>query len=252
MPPCRRDFHAPLGAFLAEDIGKVHVIGPGGPFGFLPQGFPVTFRIPDQEVGGVLPLFQDAEHVVQCADAEDQRLAEIHGLQGRPFRQDGPFESAPDRQFHHGQGSRHVADAPVQAQLAHNEVLFQSGQLPLPRGGDDSEGDGQVVTAALLVQVGGGQVDDDFLSGDAKALRLQGRHRPEEALLHRGVSESDQVDSDAEGDFHFHHDRDRFDSDALRSVYIDQHIRFSPNLRKKRAGEGKKRKNVAKCFRLFQ
>ena len=71
------------------------------------------------------------------------------------------------------------------------------------------------------------------------------------------------MNPDPQGDIHLHRHRNRLDPDALRAMYIYQHTcffldwsklltRFCPNLRKTAGSEGKKRKNVAKCFGLFQ
>ena len=171
-------FHASLRAFLSQDVGKVHVFGRNGPLPLLTEGRPVAFRVPDQQVRGIFLLFQDAEHVVQRPDAEHQGLLEIHGLQSRPFRKDGTPESVCDGKLHHRQGPRHIADASVQPQFAHDEVLLQPGQGPLLRGGDDSQGDGQVIPASLLVQIGRCQIDHNLLPRNPEPLRLQGSHRP--------------------------------------------------------------------------
>ena len=101
-------------------------------------------------------------------------------------------------------------------------------QGPLLRRGNDAQGDGQVIAAALLVQIRGCQVDDNLLPGDAEPLRLQRCHRPQKALLHRRIGQSHQMNPDPQGDIHFHRHRNRLDPDALRSMYIYQHISFLP------------------------
>ena len=248
VPPGRSDFHAPLGPFLAQDVGKVHVLRPLGALPFQPQGLPVAGGVPDQEVRRIILLSQDTKHVVESLHSIYQRLVKVHCFQGRPFRQDDPLVAGTDGKFHHRQGSGYVTDASVQTQFAHNEVFLQPRQFFLPRGGNDSQGDGQVIPAALLVQIRRCQVDDNLLPRDSESLRLQGRHRPQQALFHGRIGQSHQMDSDSERDIHLHRDRNRLDSDTLRSMYIDQHTHFCPKMRNSLRTGDRKRKNVAEFF----
>ena len=96
-----RNLHAALGAFLPDDIGKIHkgAKGEGGLF----QCPVVAFRVPDQEVRRVLALLQDKQHVFQRLHAKHLRLREIGRLQCTLFREDAPLESLLQGQFHHGQ-----------------------------------------------------------------------------------------------------------------------------------------------------
>ena len=112
-PGAPMNIHAPLRALLAEDVGKVHVIGRHGPLPLLPEGGAIAFRVPDEKVRGVFFLLQDPQDVVQRPDAVNERFIEIHRLQGRPLREDGPLESVLDGEFHHGQGRSSTSPAPA-------------------------------------------------------------------------------------------------------------------------------------------
>ena len=98
------------------------------------------------------------------------------------------------------------------------------------------------------MQVGRGQVDDDFLARNPESFGLQGRYGSQQALPYGRIREADEVDADAQRDVHLHRHRNRFDPDAFCSMYIDQHVRFCPKLRKSVQAEGKKQKNVVKFF----
>ena len=50
----------------------------------------------------------------------------------------------------------------------------------MPGSGDDAQGDGDVISAALLVEVRRGQVDDNLLSGDAESFGLALKQRRKE------------------------------------------------------------------------
>ena len=106
-----RNLHAPLGAFLPDDIGKIHkgAKGEGGLF----QCPAVAFGVPDEEVRRVIALLQNQQHVFQRPNAEHLRLREIGRLQGTLFREDAPLESLLQGQFHHGQGAAYGPKASV-------------------------------------------------------------------------------------------------------------------------------------------
>ena len=238
MAARRGDFDTAFRAFLAEDVREVHVIRLLAPVRFRLLRFPVGGRVPDEQVGRVFLLFQDAEDVVQRPDAEYGGFLPVDCLEGGLLGQDAAGAPLPDGHLDHRQGAGHRPDAAVQAQFPHDQVLLQSGQASLLRGGDDAEGDRKVIAAALFVQVGGGEVDDDFLAGNAEPLGLQGRDGPEQAFPDGGVGQADEVEADASGHFHFHSDGHGVDADAFGPVDIDEHVlrglRFSRKHREKR------------------
>ena len=72
-------------------------------------------------------------------------------------------------------------DAAVQAQFADRRPLLQTVGRQHPHGAHQAQGDGQVVVAALLLHVGGGEVDGDAL-GQGQAKAGEGRPHPLAAL----------------------------------------------------------------------
>ena len=73
------------------------------------------------------------------------------------------------------------------------------------------------------MEIGGGQIDDNFPSRDAESLGLQGGDKAEQALLDGGVRQSDEVDADPAADLDLYQNGHRFDADALGRMYIDEH-----------------------------
>ena len=168
-------------------------------------------------------LRQDFQHVVDRLDAEDLRVAAVGRFQGGTERQDAAPPAGGHRQFRDRQGAGDLAHAPVQPQLPEDEVIAQAAELALPRGLDDAEGDREVIAAAALVEVGRGQVDDDFPAGDVKPLGLEGGDETEQAFLDGRIGQSHEVDAHAAADFNFYQNGNRLDADAFGGMYIDEH-----------------------------
>ena len=217
------DLDAALGAFLADDVGEIHP-GAGARRGH-PRAvdLAVAHRVPDQEVVAVLAPLQDAHDIVEPLHAIDLHVLEFRRLQGGIQGQDDPLVAGLAGHLGDGERPRHRPDAPVQAELSHQQEMPGARQFPLPGSGDDADGDRQVVAAAVLAQVGGGQVDDDPLAGNPESQRLQRRGRAQEALLDGRVGQSDQVDPDPPVDVDLHRHFDGVDPDAFRTVNVCQH-----------------------------
>ena len=190
MATADRYFRRPFGSFLPDDFGKIHVPASVRRL----RGRPGIFRpVPDQQVVPVLLLLQHRQHVGQRVHSVDARLPEFGRLQCRLRRQDASLEAKPHRHFRIGQRSRHRTDRSIQAQLPHDQILVQSTQISLVGSGNNTQCDGEVVSAAVLMKIGGGQIDNYFLSGDVEIHRLQRSHRAEQALFHRHVRQPDQM-----------------------------------------------------------
>ncbi len=168
VSPGRGNFNGPLGPFLPDDVGEIHARRSLFLLLGLALGLPETTGVPDKHFGRILFLFQDGQHIGQRLYPEEQGVPVLDRLHGRPGGQDGSRQALFHRQFHHGQRTRHLADRSVQTQLSHDNVASQSGQVPLPRSRDDSQGDGHVIPAPAFGQVGRRQVDDNFLSRHAE------------------------------------------------------------------------------------
>ncbi len=61
-------------------------------------------------------------------------------------------------------------------------------------GGENADGDGQIETASLLGQIGGGQIDCDVLGGELEIAVEQGTAHPIPRLLHRGFRQAHHVE----------------------------------------------------------
>ena len=221
MLPRAGNFHPALGPLLPNDIGKIH-IAPGRA-GRCFQFLPVQLRIPDEKVRRVFFLLQDAEYVVQRAHTEEVHAGVVHSLERRLLGQDAAAEPLPDGQFHHGKRAVHGADTAVQSQFSHDQVFVQRPQIPLGRCSNNAQGNGEVVAAALLVEVGRGQVNDYLLAGNVEPPGLQRRHRAQEAFLDGGIGKTDQMDSHAKRDVHFHSYGNGVYSHAFGAMNVYEH-----------------------------
>ncbi len=74
----------------------------------------------------------------------------------------------------HRQGPFDGAQAAVERHLAHNDVVAQPFGTHLAVGGEDTDGQGQVVGGALLAYVGRGHIDDHAALRDVVAAMHQG------------------------------------------------------------------------------
>ena len=166
MSPGRSNFDGPFGAFLPDDIGKIHVRRSRFLLLRLPLSLLEARGVPDQHFGRIFFFLQDGQHIGQRFHPEKQGVPVFDRFHGRPDRQDGARESLFPRQFHHGQRPRDLANRSVQSQLSHDDVASQSGQVPLLRCSNNPQGDGHVIPAPALGQVGRRQIDDNFLSRD--------------------------------------------------------------------------------------
>ena len=90
----------------------------------------------------------------------------------------------------HGEDAVGVADSAVEGKLAQEEGCALLG-LDLTGGHQDAGGDGEVVGGALLLEVGGRQVDGDAAHGEDEAGVLDGGADPLAGLLDGGVREAD-------------------------------------------------------------
>ena len=123
-----------------------------------------------------------------------------------------------------GEGTRDSAQASVKPQLAHYDELGRQGEIALPRSGNDADGDGQVIAAAVLAQVSRGEVDDNFLSGDVVPKGFQRRCGAQQAFLDSGICQPDKMNAYAALDSDLDKDLDRLDSKTFCSSDVCQHF----------------------------
>src|SRR5690606_10741170 len=84
-----------------------------------------------------------------------------------------------------GQQAVHRPQFAVEGELGDELVVAEVLRRQLSRGGENAEGDGQVVAAALLGNIGGGEVDGDAPGREVEVGVEQGAAHPLPALLHR-------------------------------------------------------------------
>ena len=150
-----RDLHTAFRLLLPDDFREIH-IGRNGIRqlrGLLQAG--IFRRVPDQQV--FLRPFprKDADRFFQRTDTIYFRLPDFHRFHRGTHGQDTATETVSDRHLGIGQGPRDLTDFPVETEFSHDEILAEPGQSPLFGGCDDAQGDGKVVAAAVLTQIGG-------------------------------------------------------------------------------------------------
>ena len=221
VPARDRNLRPAFCALLAYYLREIHVAALQCAAPDFSHVVPVSRCVPDEQVVRRLLLFQDAEHVRNAAHPVNERLPVFYRLHSRAFRQYAACKSAVDGQFGIGEGARDLPHRAVQSQLPHDQILAEPGHGALARGRDNPERDGQVVSAAAFVQVGGRQVDDYLFSRDMEAQRLQRGYGTEQALLHRHVRKAHQVDAYSHRNVHFYRNGYGVDSYSLGADDVD-------------------------------
>jgi len=111
------------------------------------------------------------------------------------------------------QRARDRREPPVEAELAERQVAGEGIGRYCADGTHQAQRDGQIVVAALLGQVGGGEVDGDALGRQAQARGDQRRAHPLARFLHRLVGQADDKESRQAGrNLHLHVDEHRIDA----------------------------------------
>jgi hypothetical protein len=125
-----------------------------------------------------------------------------------------------DRRRQHAGGG---GEAAVEPQLAQRQVTGERVGRDGADGGHQCQRDGQVVMAALLGQVGGGEIDGDAPRRQAEARSGQRGPHPLTGFLHRLVGQADNQElGNTRCDLHLHVDGDRLDAlkrDGLHPRY---------------------------------
>jgi hypothetical protein len=102
-------------------------------------------------------------------------------------------------------------DLAVEAQLAERHPPIQHFRWQDAHGPHQGEGDGEIVVAALLRDVGGGEVDDQPFGREGEAEPGKGGPHPFAALAYRLVAETDDHEGDrARGQLNLHVHAARF------------------------------------------
>ena len=164
VPSGRRHLEGPFDVPLPLDLLKIDGVHRRGHQVLRPPGRRVNVR-------GAGHQADDLDKVAKAINGEagdQRRLLLVH------MRDDKPLEPQTLDQDGDGEDAGHGLEAPVQGQFADEEIIAQAlgGEDPLL--GQEAQGDGQIEGRALLLPVGGGQVDGDLPGRDVVTAVLQG------------------------------------------------------------------------------
>ena len=135
----------------------------------------------------ILRAAQHRQNFIQIPYAIDPDAAQLDRFAGRSLRKDATIQAQLLSQLGHRKGARDLPQATVQAEFAHDQVAVQIRQAGLLGSGNDAQGDGQIIAAALFVQVGRRQVDDNLFARHPEAFGMQGRYGAQETFLDSSV-----------------------------------------------------------------
>jgi hypothetical protein len=180
VTPGGGDLQRPLGVFLTFDVAQVEA------------GFRLQYRT-GRRLAHHLRASEMVHQRDQRARREDGRIARPGRFRTAGFGTDEAKAPAA-RGDGGGQGPGHRHDTPVQGQLADRAPAVQAVRRDDAHGAHDGERDRQVVVAAFLGQVGGGEVHDDALARHGQAKARKRASNPLAAFADRLVAEADNDD----------------------------------------------------------
>ena len=114
--------------------------------------------------------------------------------------------------YSYGQRPADRAERSVQRQLTHDHVALEGLCWDLPIGGEDAEGQRQIIGRALLPKVGRAHVDHEALAGELIAAGLDGGDDAVLTLLDGGIGEPDELEVAAGRAVDFDRHRPRLDT----------------------------------------
>ena len=130
---------------------------------------------------------QEADGAVERVDAKNRHAFDQRSLLGRHRGEQEAAAALAAGETRHRQGAAHRARGAGQAEFTGNQPLPEVFGLELPRGRQDSERDGQVVTRPLLAQMPGREVDRGAGAGRTEAAVHKRGDDAVVGLFHRGV-----------------------------------------------------------------
>jgi hypothetical protein len=176
-----RDLEGPFRVLLALDVLEVHGIDGRGD----------ELALVETAGRDLARLAQEPDDPDEVLEGVDLEVADERGLPGVGPRDDDAAEAAPPGHQRDRQGAAHRLEAPVEGQLAGEEIVAEPLRRDDFEEGQEAEGDGQVEGRALLPPVGRGQVDGDALRFHVVAAVLEGGPDPLLALADSGVGQAD-------------------------------------------------------------
>ena len=195
----RGDLQGPLGRLLTLDIGEVElgaaVLGEHG--------------LGRREHLGALPVVDQRRHMVGRQHRRRAGPGRLGPVLGRTH--DGAAQAGGGQGGGHDAG--HRRDAPVERQLAQDQMLAHDVVRQRAQGLHQGDRDGQVVMAAFLDHPRGRQVDRNAPARQGQADGRQGGTHPLPALAHGLVGQADDGEGRLAGDQRdLHLDRQRLDA----------------------------------------
>ncbi len=228
VAPRGGDLQRPFGALLPLDLAQV---GHGAPLHHRP-------RLGRAQHLGPAKMIDQADQGTRRQQPHIPRPGRLRPVR---LRTDQAQPHAVDR---HGrrQGPADACDLAVQPQFADRRPAVQRVRPDHAHRSQHGQGDGQIEMAALLGQVGGGQIGDHLLGGQRQADAGEGAAHPFAAFGHRLVRQSD----DGEGSSG-RADLLHFDVDPARIDAVERHRHHSSRHRVLSLGKENKSRTQANC-----
>ena len=131
----------------------------------------------------------------------------------------------------HRQHARHRGQGAIQIQLSHRVVFRQFIHRQHVHGQQQPNGDGQIIMAAFLGQIGGRQIGRDTLWRQGQSNRAQGAPHSLPALSHRLVRQPDNGERrQAGGKLHLHVHRQGLNTLECHRPYMGHRAPTSPTI----------------------
>ena len=217
MPSCSCDFQASLRTLLTDDFREIHRTRQSlifiGCLTFL------HFQVITRLFAGQYP-----QHIIQGINSIHLDGIILYSFKRRHPGQYTSRQSLLGRKFDNRQGAGNLPHPAIQSQLSHYQVFLKKRQIPLTGGGNDSQGNRHIISAALLVHVSRSQVDDDLLARYPEPHRLQRGHCPQKTFLHCSICKSNKMNPDARSYVNLYSYRYGIYPDTLCSMNVYQHI----------------------------
>ena len=199
-------------------VGKVEVEVVLGGGGFSPGV---------DDGGGQLPVaVEEVDHLFDVVDPVDVQPVDDGGLSHVGTGHDESVEPLGPSQYGNGQRAAYGEYRAVEREFTHNHVAAEFLGRNLFGGGQDTDGQRQVVGRTLFSQVGRCEVDNELAVRKFVAVVLQGRAYAFVALFYGGVGQPYHVEVNALRTVYF--DGYGQGVDALHgcSENFDQHLAF--------------------------
>ena len=131
----------------------------------------------------------DGDGLPERVDREDGDFFHDRGFDPVGPRNDESGDASPGSLRRHREDTAHRSNAPVERQLSQKEASLEPNQRKLQAVGRDGEGHCEIEPRALLLDVGGRQVDGDSPLGEIEARILQRGSHANFGFSHRSIGE---------------------------------------------------------------